>query len=98
MSRSERPPDSLKRSFRIANPTLAKDFCHRYPEMRERFIEALAELCADPVSRPPAVSHLKGQYHCSRRKRFGSFRIRYDFDPGNQLIRLLEVGPRSNVY
>jgi mRNA-degrading endonuclease RelE of RelBE toxin-antitoxin system len=91
-------PDERKKTYKIANPSVVEEFCARYGNKRAVVLEALKEICSDPLSQPPAVTHLKAQYHCNRRKRFGDFRIRYEFDPDQRLINLLEIGPRSSAY
>jgi mRNA-degrading endonuclease RelE of RelBE toxin-antitoxin system len=94
---TSRAADS-KKPFSIANPSLIEEFCNRTPNRAAAALKAVEEICRDPLSRPPAVKHLKAEFYCTRRKRFGDFRIRYTFDPAVQTIRLLVIGPRSSVY
>lgn len=85
--------------YRIANPKIVERFVRQHPQERARILEALGEICVNPIGPPPNQKHLRGQFLCNWRKRFGDdFRIRYSPNAEAREIRILAIGSRSNFY
>jgi mRNA-degrading endonuclease RelE of RelBE toxin-antitoxin system len=88
-----------KENFTIANPRLLERFTQRYPEKKQDLLDALDDICVNPIGEPPLKKHLKGQLFCNWRRRIGhDFRIRYTFNTATRQIRILELGPRGTMY
>lgn len=85
--------------YSIANPKLVERFVKQHPDKKSALLEALADICDSPIGEPPLKKHLKGQFYCNWRRRLGQdFRIRYTFQTLGRQIRVLEIGPRRDMY
>jgi mRNA interferase RelE/StbE len=61
----------------------------------ERVIEKIQNLASEP--RPDGVVKLKGSDN-EYRIRVGDYRIRYEIDDENQLVKILQCKHRKDVY
>lgn len=67
-------------------------------DLQRAFINGLAELMADPVTpRGDTIKKLKGWSNVYRLRK-GDFRLIYAADVKSQMVQLLAVGSRANVY
>jgi mRNA interferase RelE/StbE len=64
-------------------------------ELKERVVEKIQNLASEP--RPDGVVKLKG-FDNEYRIRVGDYRVRYEVDDTNQIIRLLQCKHRKDVY
>jgi mRNA interferase RelE/StbE len=64
-------------------------------DVGDRVAEKIQQLADDP--RPPGVVKLKGADH-EYRIRAGDYRVRYEIDDNNQIIRLVQCKHRREIY
>jgi mRNA interferase RelE/StbE len=64
-------------------------------DVGDRVVEKIQQLADDP--RPPGVVKLKGTDH-EYRIRAGDYRVRYEIDDNNQIIRLVQCKHRREIY
>lgn len=62
----------------------------------KRIIERIEDVAADPYQGHPNVTNLKGRD--GYRLRVGDWRVIYDLDDDNQVMIVLVIGPRGQVY
>jgi len=62
----------------------------------KRIIERIEDVAAGPYQGHPNVTKLKGRDGC--RLRVGDWRVIYDLDDDNQVMIVLVIGPRGQVY
>lgn len=62
----------------------------------KRIIERIEDVAADPYQGRPNVTKLQGRD--GYRLRMGDWRVIYDLDDGNQVMIVLVIGPRGQVY
>ncbi|MDT7920941.1 MAG: type II toxin-antitoxin system RelE/ParE family toxin [Meiothermus sp.] len=73
---------------------VGKDLADLPKEVRGRIIAKLKELAEEPFT--PGTIKLKGE--ASYRVRVGDFRIVFDVDTSSQIITVLAVGHRKDIY
>ena len=62
----------------------------------KRIIEKIEEVAAHPYGKHPNVTKLSGPD--AYRLRAGDWRVIYELDDANQIIVVLAIGPRGQVY
>ena len=62
----------------------------------KRIIERIEDVAAGPYQGHPNVTKLKGRD--GYRLRVGDWRVIYDLDDDNQVMIVLVIGPRGQVY
>lgn len=50
------------------------------------------------LERPEAGKPLRWAHRGERRLRIGTYRLLYAYDPHGQVLTLLDLGPRENIY
>ncbi len=84
--------------FITHKPAYDSDFVELSKTLQKRATQAHAELAQDPVTlRGNTIKPLKGWENLWR-YRLGDHRLIYAADPEHQLVRLLAIGPRKDVY
>ena len=69
----------------------------RFPRnVVKRIIGRIEDVAADPYQGHPNVTKLKGRD--GYRLRIGDWRVIYDLDDDNQVMIVLAIGPRGQVY
>ena len=66
--------------------------------VRERIAEALGMLGADPRSQALDVRALVNDAQARYRLRVGSYRVRFNRDDSRQLIQVVDIGHRKEIY
>lgn len=79
----------------IISKSVQKQLSNLPSQIRNRVIEKIQNLAHEP--RPSDVVKLKG-YDKEYRIRIGDYRVRYEIDDSNQIIRLLQCKHRRDVY
>jgi mRNA interferase RelE/StbE len=65
-------------------------------DAQDRVLAIVDDLCLDPT--PPASTALTGALAGLRKVRVGSYRVVYDVDEGQGLVRIWGIGHRSHIY
>ena len=78
----------------VTKRSFDKEFAGLPKDIQRRVADAFLALGENPF--PPGCVKLKGS--ASYRIRVGDYRIIYSPDPANQIIRLLGVGHRREIY
>ncbi|MGC9522978.1 MAG: 3'-5' exonuclease [Anaerolineae bacterium] len=84
--------------FITHKPAYDMDFVELSKELQKRATQAHAELEKDPVTpRGNTIKPLQGWENLWR-YRIGDYRLIYAADPASNLVQLLAIGPRKDVY
>ena len=84
--------------FITHKPAYDVDFIELSKELQKRATQAHAELSEAPMTpRGNTIKPLKGWENLWR-YRLGNYRLIYSADPERQVVQLLALGPRSDVY
>lgn len=84
--------------FITHKPAYDTDFIELSKELQKRATQAHAELAQDPVTpRGNTIKPLQGWENLWR-YRIGNYRLIYAADPERQVVQLLTIGPRKDVY
>ncbi len=84
--------------YRIEVGRRAERFFNRHRELAAEWESLIRPtLCTTPY-RSVRISHLKGQYYCSRRWRTGNYRILYDVVEEEMVVRVFDADNRGDVY
>lgn len=79
----------------IVSKSVQKQLDDLPPDVSDRAAEKIRQLADQP--RPSGVVKLKGFDH-EYRIRVGDYRVRYEVDDENQIIRLVQCKHRRDVY
>jgi len=71
-----------------------KDVAEVPKDDRRRIVDAIEELCTDPLRGWP----LKGRWRGLRRIRVGPYRVIYALRRTELTVRVLRIGPRREIY
>jgi mRNA interferase RelE/StbE len=90
-------PQTQPRGYRISLRPAAEQFLRklRDAQLGRRIEAAISQLAAQP--RPPGAVILSGHEQIWR-IRVGQYRILYQIDDANRLIRVAEIGHRREIY
>jgi len=75
-------------------PHVAEIVRHSPPELKRAIKQALRSLSADPFAGRPLIGRLTGLWRIRVRR----FRIVYQLDRKNRVIRIFAIGHRREVY
>ena len=90
------PDDSDSFTVNVGNR--ARKFIRRRQDLQAQWEEEiLQELERRPLE-GPRIAHLKGQYHCSRRWRTGTYRILYDVYSAERAVDVFDADVRGDSY
>jgi mRNA interferase RelE/StbE len=79
----------------IISRSVQKQFDDLPTDMSDRIAEKVQQLANEP--RPSGVVKLKGSVN-EYRIRIGDYRVRYEIDDDNEVIRLVQCKHRKDVY
>jgi len=77
-------------------PTAQREYLRLPKELRDRIAARVNALSDDP--RPPGAEPLRGKLKGLRRLRVGDYRVSYEADDDRQIVTIVEVGHRRDVY
>lgn len=85
--------------YRIVLKTgAAKSLDRLQPKLRQRIVARLRDIAGDPGRRRPQVKALKGRLAGRFRLRVGDWRVIFELDREQRLLRVLTVSPREDAY
>ena len=80
----------------LLRPAAGRDLRGLPREARRRIVAALESLGDDP--RPPNSAHLTGELRNLRRLRVGRYRVAYEVDDTDSVVRVWALGHRRGFY
>jgi mRNA-degrading endonuclease RelE of RelBE toxin-antitoxin system len=87
----------LLSEYRVLLHRRVRKFLRQHPEFRERWEEIVVALSLRPKE-GPRITHLKGQFHCSRRWRADPFRVLYDVYDNDREVNVYDADTRGDIY
>ena len=90
-------PDSSD-GYEVNIGNRARKFIRRHPDLKAQWDnEILQSLVARPLL-GPRITHMKGNLHCSRRWKTGTFRILYDVYNDDRFVDVFDADIRGDIY
>ena len=77
-------------------PTAQREYLRLPKSLRHRTAPRINALSDDP--RAPGTEALRGKLKGLRRLRVGDYRVSYETDDDRQIVTIVEVGHRRDVY
>jgi mRNA interferase RelE/StbE len=90
-----REPDP--QAFQVESDKRVRKFLNRHPDLAEKWPDIREYLTQQPHT-GTHITHLKGQYQCSRRWRFDPYRILFDIDNSARRVYVFDADTRQNIY
>lgn len=83
--------------YQVDSDKRVRKFLKRHPDLAEKWPSIRDSLAQRPHT-GTHITHLKGQFHCSRRWRVDPYRILFDIDNSAQRVYVFDADTRQNIY